>query len=247
MRAQYGDLAAATSRYVWVAAVFALLILTDAARGLPWNRITQALFVLVMVVSLGLNSVHLLQQVRSQDNVFASQDAQLQVTWMVRQAPGLDVHGPLPVRTPPVTIGGYLDARQALGSNLSAVQPSDLAYLDPTAVNQALADAVPFKTTTVPTTSQSGGGACTASSASGTSQVRGLDRSRWLVTPSSAGPVTITVWYQGPASSAPASITVIGPGQSLEVTLPDSGLGLTWHLQVGVPAYLSASVCSSTP
>jgi hypothetical protein len=80
VRAQYGDLTATASWYVWVGAVFALLILTDAARGLPWNRLTQGLFVVIMVVSQGLNGLHLLQEVRSHNNFFASQDAQLQVT-----------------------------------------------------------------------------------------------------------------------------------------------------------------------
>lgn len=247
VRAQYGDVAATGSRYVWVAAVFALLILTDAARGLPWNRLTQSLLIVIMVISLGLNGVHLLQKVRDQNGVFAAQDAQLQVTWMVRQAPGLDRQGPLPVRTPPVTIGGYLDARQALGSNLSDVQPSGLAFLDATAVNQAFADAVPVKTNLVATTSQIGGGGCTGSNASGVAEVQGPDRSRWVVSPSSAGPVTITVWYQGAASSAPSNTTVVGAGQSLELVLPDSGFGLTWNVQVAVPTYLSVSVCSSGP
>ncbi|HEX9097352.1 MAG TPA: hypothetical protein VF990_14785 [Candidatus Dormibacteraeota bacterium] len=247
VRAQYGDIAATESRYVWVAAVFALLILTDAARGLPWNRLTQFLFIVIMVVSLGLNGVHLLQKVRDQNNVFASQDAQLQVTWMVRQAPGLDRQGPLPIRTPPVSVGGYLDMRRALGSNLPDVQPSGLANLDATAVNQAFADALPVKTNLLATTSQIGGGACTASNASGIAEVQGRDGSLWLVTPSAAGPVTITVWYEGPASSAPNTTTVVGAGQSLVLVLPDSGLGLTWHLQIAVPPYLSASVCSSGP
>ena len=247
VRAQYGDLAATGSRYVWPAAVFGLLMLTDAARGLPWNRLTQCVFIAIMVVSLGLNGVHLLQQVRGQNNVFALQDAQLQVTWMVRQAPGLDRQGPLPVRTPPVTIGGYLDARQALGSNLSDIQPSGLAHLDGTSVNQAFADALPVKTNLVATTPQVGGGACTASNASGIAEAQGRDRSVWLVTPSSAGPVRITVWYEGAASTAPSTTSVVGAGQSLELILPDSGLGLTWQLQVEVPPYLTASICSGAP
>jgi hypothetical protein len=164
---------------------------------------------------------------------------------MVRQAGGLDRQGPLPVRTLPVSVGGYLDARQALGSSRSEVQPSGLASLDATAVNHAFAAALPVKTNRVATTSQVGRGACTASNVSGNAEVQGRDRSLWIVSPSWGGPVRITVWYEGPASSAPSTTTVVGAGQSLKLVLPDSGLGLTWHLPVAVPPYLSASVCSS--
>ncbi len=248
VRGQYGDLAATTSRYVWVAAVFALIILTDAARGLPWNRPTQAALILILVISMGLNGLHLRQQIQSQNAFFASQDAELQVTWMVRQAPSINRQGSIPIRlagpgTPPVTVGGYIDSRKIMGSQLGWIQPSDLGYLDPAAVNVAFANALVVEKNLVATPSQAGSGACTASDPSGSALVQAADRSVWLLTPSSPGPVTITVWYEGPASSAPSTTMVVGAGQSLELVLPDSGLGLTWHLQAAVPAYLSLGVC----
>lgn len=252
VRGQFGDLAATTSRYVWMAAVFALISLTDAARGLRWNRLTQGLLLAVVAVSVGLNGLHLRQEVVAQNNFFTSQDAQLQAIWMVRQAPSLDRQGSIPIRmagpgTPPVTVGGYIDSRSVLGSRLAPIQPSDLASLDPAAVNLAFASALPAQHSVVATPAQTGTGVCRATSGAGQVDVQGADRSVWLVTPSSPGPVTITVWYAGSGAAAPATTTVVQAGQSVQLVLPDSGFGLSWHVRAFVPTYLSATICSSAP
>lgn len=252
VRGQFGDLAATTSRYVWMGAVFGMLIVTDAARGLPWNRLTQSLMIVILAVSLGLNGLHLRHEISAQNTFFRSQDAELQVTWMVRQAPDLNRAGTIPIRmagpgTPPVTVGDYVDSRAVLGSRLAPIQPSDLPSLDAAAVNVAFANALPARTGLVAGTGSPETAGCTVTGASGTAEIRAADRSAWLVTPSSAGPVTITVWYEGGPATAPTTTTVVGPGESLELVLPDSGLGLSWHVQAAVPQYLNATICPNAP
>ena len=225
-----------------------LLILADVARGLPWNRLTQGMLLLIIVVSLVQNGKLLYQVNLGRNNLFATQDAELQVTWMLRQAPGLDRKAKIDeVLMPPVTVRRYLDSRQILGSDLASIDPSGLASLNSSAVNLAFANDLPTNETLVAAATPVGTDPCTASDTSGLAKVQGADHSVWLVTPSSAGPVSITVWYEGPASSAPSTTLVVGNGQSLEVVLPDSGLGLTWHLQAAVPAYLGTSICGTCP
>ena len=247
VRAQYGDTEAASSRYVWVAAVFVLLILADTARGLPWNRLTQGSLLLIVGVSLVLNGSFLHEQVLAKNYLFAKQDAELQVTWMLRQAPGLDRRARIDANLmPQVTAGGYVDSRQVLGSHLASIDPSGLASIDGAGVNIAFGNLLPIRATVVPAANSAGLGICTASNSLGVTEVQGQDKSHWLVMPSSAGPVSVMVWYAEPKSFAPTTTIVVGPGQSLEVVLPDTGLGLTWHFQVTVPSYLGASVCASS-
>jgi hypothetical protein len=245
VRAQLGDLEAAAPRYIWVAAVFVLLILADAARGLPWNRLTQVSLLLIVVVALILNGRFLHQQVLDKNYLFATQDAELQVTWMLRQAPDLDRKArPDATLMPQVTVARYLDSRRLSGSYLASVDPSGLASIDGTGVNMALGNDLPAHLALVPTASSTGLGSCVGTDTSGLSEVQGPDKSDWLVTPSSTGPVSVRVWYEVPEQSAPSTTVVVGPGQALEISLPDSGLGLAWHIEVVVPTYLSASVCS---
>ena len=166
---------------------------------------------------------------------------------MLRQAPGLDRNAKIDASLmPQVSAGAYVDSRQILGSHLASIDPSGLAALDSSAVNLTFADVLPAHEALVPATNSAGLGACTATDPSGLTQLQGADKSDWLVTPTSAGPVSITVWYEGLPSSAPSTTEVVGAGQSLEIVLPDSGLGLTWHLQAAVPSYLGASACPNS-
>ena len=246
VRAQLGDSEAASPRYVWVAAVFVLLILADAARGLPWNRFTQVSLVLIVVVALVLNGRFLHQQALDKNYLFAKQDAELQVTWMLRQAPDLDGNAkPDATLMPQVTVGRYLDSRRLLGSYLTLVDPSGLASIDGAGVNLAFSNDLPAHLALVPAASSASLGACVATDSSGLSEVQGQDKSDWLVTPNSTGPVSVRVWYEVPEQSAPTTTTIVGSGQALEIMLPDSGFDLTWHLQVTVPSYLGASVCGA--
>lgn len=247
VRAQSGDAEAGASRYVWVGAVFVLVILADAARGLPWNRLTQAALVVIVLVSLLLGGAYLRAQDQLKNQLFATQDAELEVTWMLRQAPGLDRGAKIDATLmPQVSAGAYLDSRQILGSHLPEISPAGLPSVDGAGVNIAFGNDLPAHETLVATPNPSGLGSCTASNGDGFVNVQGTDKSDWMVTPSSAGPVSVKVWYQEPAQFAPSTTTVVEPGQSLEVVLPDSGLGLTWHLEVTTPAYLGTSVCASS-
>ncbi|MFI5282782.1 MAG: hypothetical protein ACHQ0J_06590 [Candidatus Dormibacterales bacterium] len=245
VRAQYGDLEAAGSRYVWVAGVFVLVIAADTVRGLPLYRLTQVALLLILVVSVVMIGSYLHQQVLAKNLLFATQDAELQVTWMLRNAPGLDRNAKIDATLiPSLSVGKYLDSRRLLGSHVAAVDPAGAALLDPAGVNLALADDLPARLVLVPTPSSSQG-TCVQSDANGISDEQGTDRSVWLVTPTSAGPVTITIWYAGAASSAPSTTVVVGAGQSLQITLPDSGLGLAWRIEASVPTYLGLSFCST--
>ncbi len=245
VRSQLGDAEAASSRYVYVGAVFLLLAITGIAHQLPWRRAWPALLA-VLAISVMLNAEHLRQAAAGRDSVAAVQRAEFATLWLFRDAPGLDPNAVVDGQVmPQVRAGKYIAARQAYGSSLPSITSEQLSTLPAPAVNQTLARVLPIDVAQVPASRSDRPQACASTDATaGFVEVLADGGKALRVRTPAPGQVRVYFWLEGSAApDTPAWSGQVAGEQELVVRLPDAGTALSWHLRVDVPAGGSGSVC----
>jgi hypothetical protein len=138
VRAQFGDVVASSSRYVYVAAVFTLPMLAEALRTVSWRPHWQAAVAAVTGLVCFHGTSVLNEAIDLRDHQFARQKAMLQTVWYLRGDPRLDPAAFIdPVNAPTLTVRLYLQTRAELGSPLPNLDAKGLGGLDPQAVVDA--------------------------------------------------------------------------------------------------------------
>jgi hypothetical protein len=242
VRSQYGAAEAAAPRYVDVAAIFLLLGVTGVARQLPWRSSWPLLGLVALTV--GFNAAHLRQAAYRQNRVFETQRAELATLWLVRDAPSLDRAAVVdPVIMPQVQVGPYLAARRAYGTTVPYVSNAGLGNLPPAAVNQALADVLPLRTTTVAGAAVATRPCTLIEGAPGYADVTGTGGGLFVVRAPQPGSVSLDLWLVGSAPGTAGKSFQLTGNEYLLVRLPDDGARLRWRLRIQLDTAGSALAC----
>ncbi len=158
VRAQFGDQEAGSARYVYIAAVFLLIVITDAAGALPWRGLWRVGLVVLAGLALIWSGFHLVTAARAKADLFARQQAELATLWAIRDAPDLNRQAVVePETMPQVSVRAYLDDRRLLGSTAPVVAFDGLQTLPASAVDRELVQVLTFALVSTATPGPTGG------------------------------------------------------------------------------------------
>jgi len=244
-RAQAGDMEAATSRYLYVGAVFLLLALPlFLPRKLTtWKRYGITALIAATVVSSG---VQLRDFAATKNIAIARENVELQTMAAFRGAPDMQMDATVDADVmPQVSPGAYFAATEALGSPVSAVPVSSLSSLPSDDVNRALKGMFEKALTATPV-------AANCSSASAVAAVNWISSTVSMdVTPGSNLTVTsptgatydVQLWYLSqPSTPLDAEFNVEG-GATQQIHIPDTGQAMQWHSRITLKQGGQLQVC----
>lgn len=241
VRSSYGSADATAPRYVDIAAIFILVVLTDAVSRIPSRSPATATVLAVILIGMLLSGLYLHQAARSRyfDNILPGEVSE-QVAWAYRDSPGLNRNLPVdPTWLPAFPIGAYVTARQAQGSPLPSLAPDQLGRYPAPLVDRALTDLFPPKTGV---TAATAGETCTPEPAAGFQVESGTTLT---FRSNQAGPVAVQMWHYGavPTYSA-AQATLTAADQIFTVQTGRPSPGFEWWIRVVGAPYSQIAVCS---
>jgi hypothetical protein len=245
VRAQFGDQQAAAPRYVYIAAIFLLLVLTDLLPELRWRGMLAWALVAGFALAVLNGGVHLIQFANQRVASVRTQTAELETLSVFRGAPDMDRRALVDPLLPPITAGEYFVAVDALGSPVPATDLNGLTRLPGAAVNQAMesvfAGALRVGGSPAPVD-----GSCQQFPATSTVYVDRAVPSGGTVTLSGSAGGTASLWisYLADPVGPPEQQVVLIPGSFTTVRLPDTGKPIEWNLRVALPAAGTLSICA---
>lgn len=247
VRAQYGDVEAGSGRYVYIAAVFLLVMISEAVGGLPWRGVWRALLIAVATVAVVWSGYHLIPYAHERNEIAARQRVELQALWAVRDAPSLDRQAIVePKLMPQVSVKAYLEARRIQGSTAPDVPFAGLASLPADDVNRELVQVLYWQvaSTSLPLT---GTGCAQLDPALGYMDVSAADGQTVTIASPFPGPARVYAWAFGgaPPADKPVAAIDIPPSERLQVVMPNTGHSLMWHVRTYPPTYANAMACVS--
>ncbi|HUZ89868.1 MAG TPA: hypothetical protein VMU49_08585 [Candidatus Acidoferrales bacterium] len=242
VRGELGTAEAGASRYVYVAAPFLLLIASEMlARAQPrsaWGLMAAVL----LTVSVILNVHELGKQIEAKNAFFSVQSTELRFTWLVRDAPSFAPAAVIdPAINPSLTAERYVAVRTRWGSDLKPLSKTQLMGL-PAVPLASAADAVLPTRVTTSADSTKRRSEC-QSTVPGGANVTLPDGGTAAIYASQGTVADVRVSPVGNDVGPTVATVTIAPGSQALVSLPNSGLGLLWHLNVSAPSYAPAQVC----
>ncbi|HEU5425458.1 MAG TPA: hypothetical protein VFU74_01220 [Actinocrinis sp.] len=252
VRAQYGPTQAAAPRYVYVGAVFVLLILTESLRDMQWRGLwrTAAPVAAAAVIVVGGGAV-LIQREHAHTKMLTTQKYELEITWLFRAAPSLsrDVvldRQLLPVVTPAL----YYDVRNRYGSPLPAITLAKLAELPLPIVNNEMRVLMPpavsaFGASNKPVVVAPPGCPITVA-AGGYKDMTVADGSTVSIEAlgtSAFSQLVLNSWYAGNGPDGGDQHIGAWTRHGLRVKFPDTGRHLSWHFRVQVTGGSPVALC----
>jgi hypothetical protein len=241
--ATLGAQQAGSSRYVYVGAVFILLICSLLLKDLPWRRWWRPLLVLLWAVVFSHGASQLVIAAQQREGMFVVERAELEAAWLVRNDPDIDRSARIdPMLMPQVEVGSYIDARKTVGSDLSNITFGQLRQLPSVPVNEALRNVLPLRVNRV--SSAVAGQGCIPIGPQGRVDVDWAGGRTLVVKEAYPASVQLTHWYDGMPPSAPDVVAEVRPNSALEIVLPRLPEHGVWRLRVQVPAGDPAEVCS---
>jgi hypothetical protein len=137
-RAQFGIGQGASSRYMYIAAVLILLVLSDALAWLPARRLVMAPLLALVGVSVVLNA-HQLAVFAASRSEFAARQMDVLRTFEAYHAdPLITPDDAVDPTYTPITPRQYFDATSAWGSPVASTSTQDLGRLNPSSVDLGL-------------------------------------------------------------------------------------------------------------
>ncbi len=144
VRSQLGAGQAASSRYIYVAAFFLLLIVSDGVRDLSWRPATGIGLAVAVAVVLTLDLAQLRTYAAEKTAFTDLEKADLQVVTFYRGAPGLELDAPVDLAVmPQVTPRGYFAAIDRYGSPVPVIDQLGLERLPSAVVANARRSILP--------------------------------------------------------------------------------------------------------
>jgi hypothetical protein len=251
VRAQFGDGQATASRYIYIVAFLAVLMLGEAAGDLPWRGWWRpAVVAAVALVSLH-NVVTLERSFNAHADAMADLAGSLQTAWLLRDASDQEAElAPEPLQAPTLSARAYDQARMRLGSPYPEPTVESLSTLSPDGVNGAVRQLLPLKITVAKAgvswiPCQQVGDANSTEPRRLTVTVR--DGSFVTVAPSAATEVGLAQWVLGDGPDLALSKVPVRAGDALTVRLRLTGVNLIRHIGVEVPPGIAATVCVGNP
>jgi hypothetical protein len=232
-RAQYGTLQATSTRYVVMAAPFVMVIIAVLCARLPQPRQAVPVVAVVALVALVGN----LSALRAADHEmlpgFEAQKQELAVVYLFGEAPGTDQNAiPDPGNAPTLTVADYLRTRKEFGGDVPVLTPASLANVNYVYTNAAVHNIMPTHVTRA--ASMPGNvDQCTTTGPNGGSETISVAGGRTVyITTSTHEQVTVQYWLEGPQAGYPGLQYWVPAGGTIEATLPQTGLSLSWHLNL---------------
>jgi hypothetical protein len=247
VRAQFGDQQAMASRYIYIATVLGLLIFTAALAQLPFTGLWRPATAVVLVGLLVHDVVLLAREAEERATLMAGQEVRLQTAWLLRDAPGFDPTGvPDQVRAPTLTAGAYVQARTELGTQYPERTIADVASWPGPEVDAAVRAVLPPEVI-VTATPPAQGECAELDPAAPSREVEVTDGTRVWFTSTSTFPVSLEIrdWMLGGPTEVAQELQTVEPGQTVIITIPDSGRDLVRRLQVTSPVGTAGMVCWS--
>lgn len=254
VRAQDGTAEATASRYVYIGAVFVLLILTEALRDARWLGLWRTLAPVTAACVVAGGAAVLVHQNTGRTKVTQFQDKELAVTWLFRNAPSLrrDVVIDalyLPVVTPSI----YFATRLKYGSPASVptLTVADLRNLPSRRINLELRTLLPLVVTS--TVVNPTGGSTPPGARCGTTVLGG--RFADLTIPDgqaasvsaigahAASQVVFSTWALGKAPDGGDQAASVSSGHGLHIRFPHTGLGMPWHFRLANNGASNVALC----
>jgi hypothetical protein len=229
-------------RYLQSGAVFALIVLADCLRGLPWRPPWRTVFLVGLAAAVTLSVTYLQATARGLEKVEGIQNAELQTMTLFRGAPDLNPDAVLdPLVAPYVTPRRYYEAVDRYGSPVPAIGLAGLDRLPPADVDQAM------RAIFTGSVAQSlgippGDAGCQAASAPFIDLQVASGGSFWVNRPV-GGTVAVLLWFRGEPPDQVASTIPAGEGW-VRVHVPDTGEPIMWRVRLMFPPAAAASVCT---
>lgn len=232
-----------TSRYLYVGAMYCLIVLSEGFRDLPWTPRWRPLVGGAMAGLVLVNLGGLYYFIFNRNPAFvAIQNTALMTVEALGQAPDADLDRILmeasdqvvdtPVVVLPFTARRYLGELPHLGSPVPPVRAAELETLPPGGVDRAMR-LLFGRALETPTTS-SGSVAGEEIALAGTASVELALPPGTQLTLQGAGPgrAEFTLAWRDAFPPTPTASLSWQPGVPVTVRLPDPGRELTWRLQV---------------
>ena len=226
---------ATQSRYVTMAAPFVMIIIAILCARLAQPRRAVPLMATELLVLAALAGN--LLALRAADHAlvpgFVAQKQELAVVYLFRHAPGTDQNAlPVPGTAPTLTVADYLRTRKEFGGDVPVLTPASLGSVNDSYVNAVVHNIMPMHARSavgVPENVDQ----CTTTGPNGGSEMISVAGGRTVyITTSSREQVTIQDWLEGPHASYPGLQYWVPARGTIEATLPQTGLGLSWQLKL---------------
>jgi hypothetical protein len=247
-RVQLGIAQAAETRYVYVAAVFLLPVVADAASMLPWRGLTRpALTILVIFFLIG-NVTQLVDQALSLGEFMRYETAELQTVDVFRGAPDMTTNryvdnGILPQ----LLVKDYLAATNELGSPVPPATVATLRQLPPIAVDRVMLNLFGDALTVSSDNSRSVQGmSCQTVEAptENTMDLQVTDEQTIMLRSSSNGDAALFLSFLNPPGREPLKLLPLQAGAQEWVHVPNTGKEITWQLRIQLRAAGTVRVCT---
>jgi hypothetical protein len=241
-RSQFGDGQAAAPRYLYVAAVFLILILTDALADLSWTGARRWLFAACVVAGMSGSLFQLVDYRQQRLTAIQAQDAELQTVAFFRNAPDLNLNAVIdPELIPQLTPRLYFAATDALGSPLPPVSAAGLGSLPAARVDQAMRAI--FERSLVVTPAGSTPASCQSLAPGAFTSVRLESGHSLTLSTDSADPVSVYLSSFGGPPKQPTLNIPMQSRQPATLRLPDTGGSIGWNVSVRAPASGRVVIC----
>lgn len=248
VRAQFGDGQATASRYIYIVAFFAVLMLCEAAGDLPWRSWWRPAVVAAVTLVTLHNAVVLQRTFNTHADNIAELEAALQTAWLLRDATDQEAEvSPEPRQAPTLTANAYKQARIRLGSPYPEPTVELLSTLSPNGVNLAVRQLLPLKIAAAPAGVSRIPCQQVGDSASTEPQrliITVRDSSFVTIAPSGAAEVGLAQWVLGDEPDVALSKVPVRSGDALTVRPRVTGVNLVRHIAVQVPPGIAATVCA---
>jgi hypothetical protein len=241
VRGHLGAGQAASSRYVYIAAPFILLLASDGFRDFRLGRRWLAVGAVGLLSVTAHSSAILVQQYRLWALRAAAQNAELQVLGLVRDAPDLDRDALVdPDLAIDITMGDYFRAVDSYGLTAPAIETGGIASLPPDAVDRVLRSGFGSRITIegAPTV----GGCRAIEGAGGGVNLQVAPGGSVGYRQASGQPVSVYLAYSDGLPGAP-TVQLRPRSDYSRIRLPQNGLPGWWSVRLEPSPNVPAAIC----
>jgi len=245
VRGQFGDLQAGSSRYVYVGAIFLVLLIADALAQFRVRRGLVLVSAIVFVVVLDYSAYHLADFARGRDFRVAEQQGQLQALELLRGSPSMQLDAEVDATNyTPITARQYYEAIDALGSPVPRISLAQLGASAAAPVDTMI------RRIFAPTITSGSGAAgqtmgCQAYLGASTANVdlKAAAGSAVEVSAATAETIGVTVTLFASPMGNPDQQVEVSAGTTVRIELPRTAEPITWHLGIALPAAGQTQIC----